>query len=87
MSGFPEKYIYFREFNKRKQASKENFPRKFSGVTLILDGKHTKLDVSWRHGEKLFNNELQIGLFTLMHYCSDTLIAMKRKLQKLNTVH
>jgi hypothetical protein len=45
MQKFPEQFIYFREFSKRKTASKKNFLKKFSGVTLLLDGKHTKIEV------------------------------------------
>lgn len=39
MRGWYKEHIYFRDYEQRRLASIANFPKKFSKVTLILDGK------------------------------------------------
>lgn len=55
MLNWYSQHIFFRTFQDRQQASFKNFPRKFSGVTLILDGKAIPL--------RRFDNQLALTLY------------------------
>jgi len=48
---FAQEHIYYPEFEKRKEYSKNNFPEMFSKVTLLLDGTHCPIE--YREWESL----------------------------------
>jgi len=56
--GFSEKWIYFRDFEIRKQLSRQLFPPKFCKVTIIVDGTHTLCQFNSRTAKTLYENEM-----------------------------
>lgn len=62
MAGFPEKFIYFRSIEQRKQAAMKNFPKKFAKCTIVLDGTHVPF--SFRGRNNSYENELKNYYFS-----------------------
>ena len=56
MQGWSESFIFFCDYETRKKATRANWPKKFSKITLILDGKAFSL--------KYFRREAARNLFT-----------------------